>query len=72
MRGLGRRFKSIDNFPGKVHFPINGGSSDFKTKVGAFFSLILIVSVLAFGIGKVVKLLTRSDPELTTTLMEDF
>lgn len=72
MREIGKSCKTIDMFPNKVHFPIRRGSPDYKTKVGAFFSLILIVSVFAFGVVKVVKLLTRENPELSTTLMEDF
>ena len=61
MRGIGKRFKSLDTFPETVQFTINGGEAEHKTKVGALFSLVMMCSVLAFGTSRFVKLIKRED-----------
>ena len=61
---LGKSFKSIDQFPETVKFSIHGEPPEFKTKVGAFFSLLMIIGVLTFGGFRMKKMIQRDDAEV--------
>ena len=72
MRSVGKQIKKLDQFPEVVQFTIGDGSPEYKTLVGGFFSLLMIISVLAFGTARIVSLLQRSDPATQVTTFEDF
>lgn len=51
-----KSFASLDYFPEVVQFSFNNGETEFKTKMGAFFSLVMFILVLAFGIKRWVEM----------------
>ena len=49
-----------------------GGEDEFKTNIGAFFSLLMILSVFAFSAFRLVTLVHKQDADLTITDLADF
>jgi len=64
--------KSLDHFPETVQFNIAKQDPNFKTKVGAFFSLVMYVAVIGFSIQRFVSLITRADADTQITELNDF
>ena len=48
----------------------DGGKTQFKTKVGALFSMLMVVSVLVYALIKFVSLVKREDANIKTDLLE--
>ena len=72
IKRLGQSFRRLDQFPETVQFTIDGQETMFKTKVGAFCSLVMIVLVLAFGLARWVQMVHHEHAQITITTMEDF
>ena len=71
-RRFGDSFKKLDQFPENVQFHIRDGQTDFKTKVGAFFSIVMTLSVFAFGLKRWVEMMQFVDASIKVTSMKDF
>ena len=69
---FGKVFKSLDHFPSTVQFPISGGDPVYKTKVGAFFSLVMMCAIISFGVSRIIKLIKREDADVKVTQMVDY
>ena len=50
----------------------DGGKNQFKTKMGAFFSLLMILSVLAYALSKIVSMVLREDANVKVDTLEGF
>ena len=54
-----------------MQFNINGGNAEFKTKMGALFSLVMMVMLVAFGASRFVEMTQRDNTQLQITKLED-
>ena len=50
----------------------DGGKTQFKTKVGALFSMLMVVSVLVYALNKFVSLVKREDANIKMDLLEGY
>ncbi len=50
----------------------NRGETQFKTKVGALFSVLMVISVCAYAMYKLVSLVQREDVSVKIDLLEGF
>jgi len=50
----------------------NGGKTQFKTKVGAFFSMLMVLSVLVYALNKFVSLVKREEANVKIDLLEGY
>ena len=71
MSSFGERFRSLDKFPTSVNLT-RRGEDEYKTNIGAVFSFIMILSVFAFAVSRMVKMVDMQDPNLTITELVDF
>ena len=56
VRRFGKTFKKLDVFPDSAKFTIKDGETGYQTKMGAFFSLMMMTSVMVFGISRLIQL----------------
>ncbi len=50
----------------------NGGKTQFKTKVGALFSMLMVVSVLVYALNKFVSLVKREEANVKIDYLENY
>jgi len=72
LRHCGKSFKSFDQFTEPIQLTHEGGKPAFQTRVGAFFSLVMIVSVLAFGVKRMIEMFQYVNADIKVTTLEDF
>lgn len=53
MRSCKRRVSSLDSFAQQIQLSIDGGNTHFHTVSGAVFTILMVLSVLAYAAWKV-------------------
>lgn len=71
-RGIDHLFEELDIFSQKVEFSFGHGKKKFKTKIGAFFAILTVLSALAFGAKRWIEMVNFVDAQIKTTTYENF
>ena len=71
-RRIGNKFRELYTFSEGIQLSFAGGKTQFKTKVEAFFTVLMVVSVLAYALTKAVSLVKRDQVTITMDRLEGY
>ena len=58
-RKVAEKFRNLDLYSEQVKLTFDGGNTEYKTKVGALFTVLMVFSVLVYALFKFVSLIQR-------------
>ena len=71
-RGTRDSFRSLDQFSQNVNFSFDGGKVDFKTLLGATFTVFMMVGVFAYGLQKTTVMLKFLKYDVNTNIQNAY
>jgi hypothetical protein len=71
-RKVAEKFRDLDLYSQHVKLTFDGGKTQFKTKVGALFTVLMVISSSVYALFKFVSLIQRQDVTVKVDLVDGF